>query len=358
MNTDMRTKLTCLAALAGALCLPASGQQQQQPATQPAQTPAPQQPAPARPAPPQSAPAQAGQPAAGQQPTAADQQSPEDTGQVFRVGVNEVNLIFTVTDKHGHYVPNLKQNDFALLDDQKAPEKVTSFRQQINLPLRVGIVIDASTSIRTRFQFEQQSAVEFLLQILKARSDRAFVMGFDVTPDVKADWTNNIDALETGINRLRPGGGTAMYDAVYTGCRDKLLDASRGQEPVRKAMILISDGDDNQSRVHLDEAIKMCQRAETIVYAISTNWTPSRGKGDQVLTQLAQDTGGQVFFPPSVEQMSNSFKNIEEELRSQYALTYVPADFKASGQFRPNYLYCTDRRYVARARKGYFAPKE
>ncbi|WP_109488247.1 VWA domain-containing protein [Occallatibacter savannae] len=360
----MSTKFSCLAALAVALCLsasgqPAYGQQQQPPAPQPAQTPAPQQPAPAEPA---SAPAQAGQPASGQQPAAGqqppDQQGAEDTGQVFRVGVNEVNLIFTVTDKHGHYVPNLKQSDFALLDDQKAPEKVTSFRQQVNLPLRVGIVIDASTSIRTRFQFEQQAAVEFLLQILKAKSDRAFVMGFDVTPDIKADWTNNIDALETGINRLRPGGGTAMYDAVFTGCKTKLLDSSRGQEPVRKAMILISDGDDNQSRVHLDEAIKMCQRAETIVYAISTNWTPSRGKGDQVLTQLAQDTGGQVFFPPSVEQMSNSFKNIEEELRSQYALTYIPADFKANGQFRPIYLYCTDRRYVARARKGYFAPKE
>jgi len=351
----MRTNLFCLAACAAALCLaaPARPTSAQQPATQPAQTPATPQPAPATPAQPQSAPAQTGQ-----QPAASDQQGPEDTGQIFKVGVNEVNLIFTVTDKHGHYVPNLRQNDFALLDDQKAPEKVTSFRQQVNLPLRVGIVIDASTSIRTRFQFEQQSAVEFLLQILKARSDRAFVMGFDVTPDVKADWTNNIDSLETGINRLRPGGGTAMYDAVYTACKTKLLDSSRGQEPVRKAMILISDGDDNQSRVHLDEAIKMCQRAETIVYAISTNWTPSRGKGDQVLSELAQDTGGQVFFPPSVEQMSNSFKNIEEELRSQYALTYIPADFKASGQFRPIYLYCTDRRYNARARKGYFAPKD
>ncbi len=209
-----------------------------------------------------------------------------------------------------------------------APENVTSFRQQINLPLRVGIVIDASTSIRTRFQFEQQSATEFLLNILKARSDRAFVMGFDVTPTVEQDWTNNLDALEAGINRMRPGGGTALFDAVYTACRDKLL-SERGQEPVRKAMILISDGDDNQSRVHPDEAIKMCQRAETIIYAISTNWTPSRGKGDQVLTQMAEDTGGEVFFPPSVEEMSNSFKNIEEELRSQYALTYVPADFQS-----------------------------
>jgi Ca-activated chloride channel homolog len=345
----MSTKLSGLV-FAAALCAIALQAQQpaQTPAPQPAQTTAPQQSAPATPA------QQPATPAAGQQQQPVDQ----DLGQPLVIGVNEVNLIFTVTDKKGHYIPNLKQSDFALLDDQKAPAKITSFRQQINLPLRVGIVIDASTSIRTRFQFEQQSATEFLLQILKARSDRAFVMGFDVSPTVMADWTNNVDALESGINRLRPGGGTAMFDAVFTGCRDKLLDVSRGQEPVRKAMVLISDGDDNQSRVHLDEAIKMCQRSETIVYALSTNWTTSRGRGDQVLMQLASDTGGQVFFPPSVEEMSNSFKNIEEELRSQYSLTYTPADFKANGAFRPIYLYCNDRRYIARTRKGYFAPKE
>jgi VWFA-related protein len=305
-----------------------------------------------QPAPPPASP-QPGQAPAAQTP---DQQG-DATGPVIRLGVNEVNLIFTVTDKHGHYIPNLKQSDFALLDDQKAPAKVTSFRQQINLPLRVGIVIDASTSIRSRFQFEQQSASEFLLQTLKARSDRAFVMGFDVTPTVTQDWTNNIDGLQAGINRLRPGGGTALFDSVYIACRDKLLDVSRGQEPVRKAMVLISDGDDDQSRVHVDEAIKMCQRAETIIYTISTNWTPSRGKGDEVMTQMAEATGGQVFFPPSVEEMANSFHAIEEELRSQYALTYTPADFKEDGAFRPIYLYCNDRRYLVRTRKGYFAPR-
>ena len=287
---------------------------------------------------------------------AADQ--PDDTtGPTIRLGVNEVNLIFTVTDKHGHYIPNLKQSDFALLDDQKAPERVNDFRQQINLPLRVGVVIDASTSIRTRFEFEQQSATEFLIETLKSRNDRAFVMGFDVTPTVTTDWTSNLDALETGINRLRPGGGTALFDAVYTACRDKLM-TERGTEPVRKAMILISDGDDNQSRVHPDEAIKMCERAETIIYAISTNWTPSRGKGDQVLTQMAEATGGQVFFPPSVEEMTTSFREIQAELRSQYALTYTPADFKANGAYRPIYLFCNDRRYQVRARKGYFAPTQ
>jgi Ca-activated chloride channel family protein len=337
MGIDMSKQLLCFALATAVWCIAASAQQP---------APAPPAPAPAAQAP---AVPQAGNPPA--QPQTDDQQT------IIRLPVNEVNLIFTVTDKHGHYIPNLQQSDFALLDDQKAPARVNSFHQQINLPLRVGIVIDASTSIRSRFQFEQQSATEFLLDVLKSRSDRAFVMGFDVTPTVTQDWTNNIDGLEAGVNRLRPGGGTALFDAVYTACRDKLLDVSRGQEPVRKAMVLISDGDDNQSRVHPDEVIKECERAETIIYAISTNWTPSRGKGDNVLTQMSESTGGRVFFPPSVEEMSSSFKDIEEELRSQYALTYTPADFKDDGSFRSIYLYCTDRRYQARAKKGYFAPR-
>jgi Ca-activated chloride channel family protein len=322
----------------------------QQPATPPATPPA----APAQ------APAVVPTPAVPppQTATPSGQAQTEEAPTVLHVGANEVDLIFTVTDKHGHYIPNLQQSDFALLDDQKAPAHVNSFHQQINLPLRVGLVIDASTSIHSRFQFEQQSATEFLLDVMKARTDRAFVMGFDVTPTVTQDWTNNIDGLETGVNRLRPGGGTALFDAVYTACRDKMIDVARGQEPVRKAIVLISDGDDNQSRVRPDEVIKECERAETIIYAISTNWTPSRGKGDQVLQQMSESTGGRVFFPPSVEEMANSFKDIEEELRSQYALAYTPADFKFDGSFRSIYLYCNDRRYTARAKKGYFAPRQ
>jgi VWFA-related protein len=338
----MNRKIPCLVI---ALLLSAVSLTAQQAATAPASSPA----APT---------AQSSTTPAAQAPAQSGDQQSDVNAPTIKINANEVNLIFTVTDKHGHYNPNLQQSDFALLDDQKAPAKVTSFHQQINLPLRVGIVIDASTSIRSRFQFEQQSATEFLLEVLHAKRDRAFVMGFDVTPTVTQDWTNNVDALETGVNRLRPGGGTALFDAVYTACRDKMLDVSRGQEPVRKAIVLLSDGDDNQSRVRPDEVIKECERAETIIYAISTNWTPSRGKGDKVLTDMAESTGGQVFFPPSVEEMSASFKNIEEELRSQYALTYTPADFKYDGSFRSIYLYCNDRRYVVRAKKGYFAPKQ
>jgi Ca-activated chloride channel homolog len=342
--------------LAFAACFAAAVAPSQQPAA-PAQ---PAQNAPAQPAqnaaagqPPASQPAQNPVSPSGDQAQPGASQGDANT-QPFRIGANEVSLIFTVTDSHGRYIPNLSQNDFALLDDQKAPEKVNSFHQQINLPLRVGLVIDTSTSIRSRFQFEQQSAIEFLLDVLKARGDRAFVMGFDVTPTVTEDWTNDMDALETGVNQLRPGGGTALFDAVYTACRDKLL-TERGPEPVRKAMILISDGDDNQSRVYLSEAIKECERAETIIYTISTNWTPSRGPGDRVMEELADETGGEAFFPPNVEDMATSFANIESELRSQYALYYTPADFRYNGAFRTIYLYCYDRRYRVHAKKGYFA---
>jgi Ca-activated chloride channel family protein len=334
---------------------------QQAPATQPTpQQSTPQQTAPAPATPPAQQPGQQpdSQSPSGQAPAAQTPESPDSGGFKIVTSVNEVNLIFTVTDKHGNFIPNLKQSDFALLDDQKAPARVTSFTQQTNLPLRVGILIDASTSIRTRFQFEQQAAGEFLLQVVKSRSDRAFVMGFDSTPTVTQDWTNNLDGLQTGISKLRPGGGTALFDAVYTACRDKLLDISRGQEPVRRAMVLVTDGNDNQSRAYIDDAIKMCQRSETIIYGISTNWTPSRGKGDDVLMKLSEATGGRAFFPPSIEEMANSFNSIEEELRSQYALTYTPADFRADGAFRTIYLFCNDRRYSVRAKKGYFSPKQ
>ena len=309
----------------------------------------------------QATPSAAQQPAspAGQPASSAGQSAAPTTDvntPTIHLGVNEVNLIFTVTDKQGHYIPNLKLSDFALLDNQRAPLQVTSFHQEINLPLRVGIMIDASTSIHTRFQFEQQAAKEFLLQVLKSRRDRAFVMGFDVTSYVTADWTNDPDKLESGIDTLKPGGGTALFDAVYTACHDKLLP-ERGEEPVRKAIILLSDGDDNQSHAYLSDAIKECERADTIIYAISTNWEPTRGRGDRILEQLADQTGGQVFFPPDAQDMGVSFQNIATSLRSQYALTYTPADFKANGAFRTIYLYCYDRRYTVRARKGYFAPK-
>jgi Ca-activated chloride channel homolog len=276
----------------------------------------------------------------------------------IRTNVNEVNLIFTVTDKHGRFIPNLQQRDFALLDNQKAPAQVFNFTQQTNLPLRVGIMIDASTSIRQRFEFEQNAAIQFLQQVVRPQTDLAFVMGFDVTPYVTQNYTSDQDKLEAGITKLRPGGGTALFDAVYTACRDQLIKVPPSpQGAVRRALIVISDGDDNQSRAYPDDAIKMCQRAGTIIYTISTNVSPSRDRGDAVLTKMAEATGGVPFFPKRIEDMTGNFHDIEEELRSQYSLAYRPADFKLDGAFRSIYLVALDRRFMVRAKKGYFAPK-
>jgi Ca-activated chloride channel homolog len=301
-------------------------------------------------------------PVSTKQPTAATEPAPGGSGRAdnghytVSVNVNEVYLVFSVTDKHGRFISDLKQSDFALLDDHRAPDRVYSFTQQTNLPLRVGILIDTSSSIRQRFDYEQQAAKAFLLGVIRPQTDQAFVEGFDVAPDYRQGWTNNLDSLEAGIDSLQPGGGTALYDAVYSACRDKLL-TSRGQEPVRKVIVLISDGDDDQSHAYLDDAIKECQRADTNIYAISTNASPSRDKGDDVLNKMALATGGKAFFPTSVEDMPVSFDQIQKELRSQYALVYKPADFKLDGSFRPIYLFCLDRRYKVRAMQGYFAPK-
>ena len=267
----------------------------------------------------------------------------------------EVDLFFAVTDKRGNFVNGLQQQNFGLLDDGRPPERIIRFVQQTNLPLRVGIMIDTSSSIRQRFAYEQQAAIDFLLQVMHP-VDRAFVEGFDVQTDIEQDFTNRVDLLDSGISRLRPGGGTALYDSLYKTCRDQMLTLQQTAD-VRKAMVLVSDGDDDYSRATEDDAIKMCQRAETIVYTISTNTGPSRDKGDDVLLRISDATGGRAFFPKRMEDVSEGFLNIEAELRSQYSLVYVPAGFKQDGSFRTIYLQCLDPRYAVRAKKGYFAPR-
>jgi VWFA-related protein len=287
-----------------------------------------------------------------QQPGA---QPPPSGGADIVVRVNEVNLIFTVTDKKGKFVTGLQRENFGLLDDGRPPIAVLRFQQQTNLPLRVGIMLDTSSSIRQRFQFEQDSAIEFLLQILHL-NDRAFVEGFDIQTDVAQDFTNNVDLLNQGIRKLRPGGGTALFDALYKTCKDQMLTLQE-TGAVRRALILVSDGDDNYSRVEESDAIKMCQRADTIVYSISTNISPSKDKGDDVLKAISEATGGQAFYPVKLEDVAIGFRNIEEELRSQYHLVYRPANLKMDGSFRTIYLQATDPRYHVRAQKGYFSPR-
>jgi VWFA-related protein len=287
------------------------------------------------------------------------QHSPEDAIDAslptLRVQANEVNLTFTVTDKKGHFVQGLHPQDFGLLDDGVPPSRISGFNLGRDLPLRVGIMLDTSSSIRSRFSFEQQAAVEFLLQVLH-QNDRAFIEGFDIQTDLAQDFSNNIDLLSRGVERLRPGGGTAFYDAVYKTCRDQMLGL-RDKYVVRRAIILVSDGEDDYSRALESDAIKMCQRSETTVYTISTDTSASRSKGDDVLQAIANATGGRAFFPGRIDDVSNAFHSVELELRSQYALQYTPANFKADGSFRTIYLHTTHGDYTVHTRTGYFAPQ-
>jgi VWFA-related protein len=291
---------------------------------------------------------------------AASGQGASPDGQVFTLHkrVNEVYLVFTVTDKNGRYIRDLNAQDFELLDDGRAPETVKRFSQQTDLPLRVGLLIDTSSSVRSRFAFEQQSAIDFLLTILNRQYDQAFVMGFDAEHAITQGFTNNEGLLADGIHRLRANGGTAIYDALYSACRDQLLPL-RSAGPVRKAIVLLSDGENNQGHIlEPDEAIKECQRAETVVYTISTDNSPTRGHGDEVLQRIAEQTGGRAFVPKREDDLGKEFADVADELRSQYSIEYTPANFVTDGGFRSIYLVAMDRRYHVRASKGYFAPKE
>ena len=209
--------------------------------------------------------------------------------------VNEVNVVFTVTDKHGRYIKDLKRQNFRVMDDNKPASQIRSFRAETDLPLQVGLLVDASNSVRDRFRFEQEAAIEFMNQIVRPGYDKAFIIGFDTTPEVTQDFTDNTELLSRGVHALRAGGGTAMYDALYFACRDKLRNAEHSG-PVRRAVILLSDGEDNQSRVTREEAIEMAQRAEVIVYAISTNVSGVKKQGDKVLERISDATGGVAVF--------------------------------------------------------------
>lgn len=299
-------------------------------------------------------------PAATPEPGAAASATPgtDDSPYKFGVRTDLVNVIFTVTDKHGRFIKDLKQSDIKILDNNLPPRQVMNFEAETDLPLRVGLLIDASNSIRDRFKFEQESAIEFLNQTVHPSKDRAFVVGFDVTPEVTQDFTDNTELLAHGVHELRPGGGTAMYDALYFACRDKLLKAPKST-PVRRAIILLSDGDDNQSHVTREEAIEMAQRAEAIVYTISTNVSGTKGPGDKVLERIADATGGRAFFPFQLRDVSNDFAEIADELRSQYAVSYKPADFRSDGHYRTIEIVANDRKsFKVRARRGYYAPAQ
>jgi len=289
--------------------------------------------------------------------TTSSPDDPQDSVLTIRKRVDEVNVLFIATDKHGKFVRNLNQNDFNFFDDHKPVQSIVNFKRETDLPLKMGLLIDVSGSVHTRFDFEQDAATSFMQHVIRPGFDKAFVMGFNATHQVSQDFTDNVERLSQGVRSLHDGGGTALYDAIYDACKDKLLKES-SDRPSRKALILLSDGDDNQSDHSLGQAVEMAQRAEVIIYAISTDDSGLILRGDKNLDRLAAATGGRAFFPFKMKDIKNSFAAIEDELRSQYVVSYHPADFDADGRYRTIEISALKKDLQVRARQGYYAPRQ
>ena len=293
----------------------------------------------------------------GAYPSASEDDPQSGSLLTIRKRVDEVNVLFIATDKHGKFVRDLNQTDFAILDDHKPPQSIINFRRETDLPLHLGLLIDVSGSVHSRFDFEQNAAVSFLQHAIRARFDKAFVVGFNKQSQMAQDFTDNVELLSTGVHKLQDGGGTALYDAIYRASKEKFLK-DRPDRPVRKAIVVVSDGEDNQSDVTRAQAIEMAQRAEVIIYAISTDDSGLILRGDKVLEQIAAATGGRAFFPFKMKDITRSFAAIEDELRSQYVVSYKPADFDADGRYRSIEISALKKDLQVRARKGYFAPQQ
>ncbi|MGB6197918.1 MAG: VWA domain-containing protein [Candidatus Acidiferrales bacterium] len=352
-------------ALASAGTRPLAAQQSSSPANATAPAP-PQTPAPAA-----SAPAQTNPPATGQQP------APKPgaiTGPGIRTITNLVDVQFAVVSKRQKFVTNLQKENFRVLDDGAA-QTIDSFSQQTDLPLRIGLLLDTSNSIRERLSFEQDAAFDFLFNVIRRGRDQAFLMTFDDQPEVIQNYTDDLDTLRNAIQRQRAGGGTALYDAIYQACATQMMHPPPppgSTQEFRRVLVVISDGDDNLSQKSRSEALEMAQRVGVVIYTISTSvdWekpddevNPSNSAdrkyhkegGDLVLQGLADSTGGRAFFPYHVDDLNQSFLDIGDELRSQYSLAYAPLGRLVDGKFHTIKILVDQKDLIVRARAGYYA---
>jgi len=307
-------------------------------------------------------------------PQNTPQRRPDET--TIRKEVTLVDLIVTVLNRRQKFITDLEKGDFSVLEDGQ-PQEIRYFSRETDLPLRVGLLLDTSNSIRERIKFEQEAAIDFLYNVLRRGKDQAFLMTFDNEPSITQDFTGDQGVLRDAILRQRAGGGTALYDAIYMACRDRLGNPPlpTGASPeVRRVLVVISDGDDNLSSHSRGQAIEMAQRGGVVIYAISTStqWVstaeerdPSKRidrkyhkeAGDKALDQLAEETGGRAFFPYRVDDLAQSFLNIGDELHSQYSIAYAPTNKIADGKFRKIQIHVDRKGLIVRARKGYYAPR-
>jgi Ca-activated chloride channel homolog len=278
--------------------------------------------------------------------------------QTYRVsiGVDLVNVPCSVLEKNTNsFVTTLTRDDFSIYEDNQKQE-IRNFTRESNFPLTLAMLVDTSESVAPKLKFEQEAATSFFQSILRER-DRAMLVEFDSGVTLLQDFTGDANKMAKQIIKLRAAGGTALYDAIYMACDEKLI-----RESGRKAIIILSDGEDRSSDHTFKQAMEMALRAEATIFAISVSKGGFFGvgnsqEGDNILKEMARETGGKVFFPFKVEELDESFRLINQELRSQYNIGYVSTNLQRDGKYRKIEIKVQDKGFKLNYRRGYYAPK-
>jgi VWFA-related protein len=298
----------------------------------------------------------------------ARQTQAQGQGPVIKAEVNLVNLFATVRDKNKRIVADLKQDDFKVFEDGHE-EKISFFAKEMNLPITLGLLLDTSGSEQNMLSAIQDAGSQFLHRVLK-KGDEAMIISFDTDVDLLADFTDDRSILDRAINKARinspaggyiagnpgpvPGAGsvgTALYDAIYLACGEKL-----NGEAGRKAIVIVTDAQDEGSKVRLEEAIEAAQRTDTVIHVLLVA-DPRFGGNGGVAHKLTEETGGRLIVVNSEKRLMEAFDQISEELRSQYTLGYYPTNTAKDGKFRKIKVEMNNHEFKVLARKGYYAPK-
>jgi len=295
-------------------------------------------------------------------------QQEQGQGPVIKSEVTLVNLFATVRDKNKRVVTDLKQDDFHVAEDGH-DEKIAFFSKDMSLPITMGLLLDTSGSEQFMLGAIQDAGGRFMRRVLK-KGDEAMVISFDSDVDLLSDFTDDKNILDRAINKARvniPGGGsiagnpgpigtqhvtgTALYDAIYLACGEKL-----NGEAGRKAIIIVTDAQDEGSRVKLEEAVESAQRTDTVIHILLV-YDPRYGGNMSVAHKLTEDTGGRLIVVRGEKNLEQAFDEISEELRSQYTLGYYPTNNARDGKFRKIKVEMTNHDLKVLARKGYYAPR-
>ena len=283
-------------------------------------------------------------------------QLPQRAPEIYHVDVNLVNVLFSVFDKKTKsFVTAFGKDDFSIYEDGRRQE-ITNFTRETDLPLTLALLVDTSSSVAPKLNFEQDAAISFIHNMMK-EVDRAMLVEFNSSVNLLQDFTNDPNKLANQIRKLRAGGNSSLFDAIDVVCDQKMI-----RETGRKAMVILSDGEDSGSSENYKRAVEMALRAECTIFSISINHGGFFGtsddtrKGDKVLRNLARETGGKVFFPFKVEELEDAFRQINTELRSQYSIGYVSNNPRTDGRFRKLEIKVNEKNTTVNHRKGYYAP--